>query len=440
MKKFIKILIVVIVCCLWLPVFADQRSPKTEIGFNEVATIDTPMFTYTDISYVPNVPNKEYGRFNFGSVTNKTQKQVPISINILLFDVSHINIGLVSYCTEEDVGGDYAQAKLGAGASSPFNINVTSRYFTEGKGPTDVAYYAILDDNEYCHVGGYENYVGLTMNEIANGKIATKKDEKGNPTVDPSSLMSTVSIGAILITLIILIGSYVIQGVILNALHKRMFASSTALAYLPIANSYIAVKLAFGEKVAKIFLIAYFVSFISIFIKILVFLSYILSFAAFIAFVIDIIKLITKKYGMCYLEPYTSNTQNVALGNNINPNYNSMEVNDEEYDPPAPKKEEDLLSDDDDVVDEAENDKFEEDDNDKLFMNTDSQDLVDLNYSGEINKPASKEISSQPNSFNYNVNDFDNFSDSVFDDGSSNKESQEEKKEEGESDLMDLFK
>lgn len=421
MKRIIKLWILVVVVTFCLPVFAASHTTGELIPVNESATVDTDMFTYTDIAFVPKIEGKEYGKFTFKNVTNKTTNKVPISIDILLFDANRLNIGYVAYCTEEDISGDYAQKKLGAGASSPLSFNAGERYFIEEKGPQDVAYYAVLDDNPYCHVGGKDKYEGLTIEEILKGGITTKTEE--DPSIEEISKL--LEGGYIMVFLIMGVGvivAFVIQGLILNALHKRMFASTTGLAYLPIGCNYVSCKLAFGEKIGKIYVIAYFVSFVGIIIKPLILVSYLLSFVSGIAFILVIVKLITKKYDLCYLEPFTNN-ENVAMEGN--------------YTVVGDQKPED------NTITETHGDTVEtpEETNNSFLNGSAGQEIVDLSYSSDNTSSNSFEDDT-PNSFNYNVNDFVNFNDNTTEDSSNNEESQNtnNNNKEGESDLMDLFR
>lgn len=436
MKKIIKFFILLVVAGFTLPVFAANTGELIPIG--EKASIETDMFTYSDISYVATVPGKSFGRFTFSNVVNKTTKQVPISIDILLFDSNRINIGFLAYCTDEDVGGEYAQKKLKAGASSPFSINVTSKYFIETKGTSDVAYYAVLDDNPYCHVGGYNKYEGLTIEEIVGGKVTIKTDDGKEVDVDVTSLFSGVSMMILLIALFAIIVMYVVQGIILNALHKRMFASTTALAYLPIAGNYVAVKLAFGGNVAKIYILAYFASFASVIIKPLVILTYLLSFVSAFAFILDIVKLITKKYNLFYLEPMTMN-ENVDLNTNF-----TSEVQEE-----TSKKEDYTLEDEPIGEGGFKPNDLEENPSSSLgnsFLNgTSGQEVIDLNYSDTDSSNLDNTRLDTSNSFNYNVDDFVNFSDNSMPEVDSNENNNEStntnnNQKEGDSALMDLFK
>ncbi len=311
MKKWMKLLLLVLLLGFGYRVHATDYPVATLIPLQDSATVDTDLFTYTGIHYIPVVEGKDYGRFVFDSILNKADKSTPVSINILLFDANEKNIGYVAYCTTEDVESDYAHMKLAAGTTTAFHINVSKRYLMDEKASSDVVYYSVLDDNPYCHVGGRDKYQGLTLTEIISGKVVTDEGKKETvhyeDFVNMSSLFLILSIAAgVLIGLII-------QGLILNALYKRMFATTTALSYLPIASNYVAVKLAFGGKIAMIYIIAFLVSVVLSVVGIGVIIIFFLGMVSGFAFLIVIIKLITKKYDLLYLEPFENN-MNVAIG------------------------------------------------------------------------------------------------------------------------------
>ena len=409
MKKWMKCLLLIFVMVMCVPVFAVERQRGEVIPASESATVYTDLFTYTDMSYSPSVAGKDYGRFSFKSITNVSTKSVPISIDILLFDSKLENIGFVTYCTDQDFGGEFAQKKLGSNATTSFYINVTSRYFVADKGPSDVMYYSVFDENEYCHVGGYDKYAGLTMEEIASGIVVKNSDsENGIPSIsfDTNTLMNYGSttlmlFGIIIVVSIILI---IIQGLILNALHQRMFGDTTILAYIPIANQYIAVKLAFGGKVAGIFVI---VLILSLFLTLIVpIIPSLVSLVSSAAFIIDILKLITKNYKMCYLEPL-NNSDGVDLDHSV-----SVEVAEEHSD-----------EEEEDVVSEEESTEGETDESSEGESTGVEDSILNLNY-GTDSTPNFTETQ-------------DNMDSSTMD--NQDLKAQENVKE-GESDLMNLFK
>ena len=196
-----------------------------------------------------------YPVISFGSITNnsKSTKPIPISIDILMFDSSQKNIGFITYCSEKDLDTDYSGAVIRQKESLPFNLSIVKKYFVKEKSYSDVAYFSVLDDNEYCKVGAYDKYEGLTYEEIKNGITKTEKSPADN--INDLMFSLGAGVGFIGVFIFILLFVYIIYGVILNALYKRMYAEKTVLAYLPFTNIYITIKLAFGSMIAKIYMI-----------------------------------------------------------------------------------------------------------------------------------------------------------------------------------------
>ena len=116
----------------------------------------------------------------------------------------------------------------------------------------------------------------------------------------------------LIIIVLSVIGGFIIYGMILNSLHRGMYGRGNGLVYLPIANNYFAVKMAFGKIVAIVTLVANFLSGVLALLN-LSFVLYLVSFVQIVAFIVDIIKLVTKKYDLFYLEPAISG---IDYGNN----------------------------------------------------------------------------------------------------------------------------
>ena len=156
-------------------VYADDYKTNTLIPVNTVASVETDKFDYKNFVYNSTVDAKGNATIKFETIQNNTLSKTAISINVLLFDESKKNIGFLTYCTDKDVSSDNAGFKFKANQAVPFTISVTKRYFVEGKLPKDVRYIAVRDENRYCQIGGYDNYKGLTIEEILNGPETTKK-------------------------------------------------------------------------------------------------------------------------------------------------------------------------------------------------------------------------------------------------------------------------
>ena len=330
MKKIGKILLLlVLLFCFYYNVDAKDYNVKELISISDTATVKTDTFTYNNIKYVPLAEGAKYAKFNFESVVNNTDKSIPVSIDILLFDKDKKNIGYVTYCSKKDYSSDYANFELKGKATTAFSINIEKRYFVVVdekkeifKEAKDISYYSVYDENVYCHIGGYDKYKGLTLEEIDKGELAEKKT---TPTEEISVFKDSIDFKSLLKYAIILIVVYGVTGIVLNELDKRMNATSSPIAYLPIGNNYVSMKLAFGDLIAKIYVVCLFIS-IVLYVLSIRFLLYLFGFASSVAFIIDIVKLITKKYDLLIFEPVTHN----YVGNNSNvesvPSNDNIEV------------------------------------------------------------------------------------------------------------------
>ena len=329
MKNKIVFFLAVIVSFFTINVNAEELN--TLYPVDSVISIQTKNFSYSGMKFNSGVKDRNgYPVISFGSITNnsKSTKPIPISIDILMFDSSQKNIGFITYCSEKDLDTDYSGAVIRQKESLPFNLSIVKKYFVKEKSYSDVAYFSVLDDNEYCKVGAYDKYEGLTYEEIKNGITKTEK----SPADKINDLIFSLGagVGFIGVFIFILLFVYIIYGVILNALYKRMYAEKTVLAYLPFTNVYITIKLAFGSMIAKIYMILYFLSFGLVFLHLEI-LTAILSLVSGVAFILVIIKLITGKYDLLYFEPSVNNTNNnVGLNeyNNYSNNVNNNVITD----------------------------------------------------------------------------------------------------------------
>ena len=325
MKNKIVFFLAVIVSFFTINVNAEELN--TLYPIDSVISIQTKNFSYSGMKFNSGVKDRNgYPVISFGSITNnsKSTKPIPISIDILMFDSSQKNIGFITYCSEKDLDTDYSGAVIRQKESLPFNLSIVKKYFVKEKSYSDVAYFSVLDDNEYCKVGAYDKYEGLTYEEIKNGITKTEK----SPADKINDLIFSLGagVGFIGVFIFILLFVYIIYGVILNALYKRMYAEKTVLAYLPFTNVYITIKLAFGSMIAKIYMILYFLSFGLVFLHLEV-LTAILSLVSGVAFILVIIKLITGKYDLLYFEPSVNNTNNNVGSNKYNNYSNNVNNN-----------------------------------------------------------------------------------------------------------------
>lgn len=337
MKRFLKVLLFTFVFFYVANVNAQSYDVGTLIPVNNSATVETDTFTYNDINF-NNYDNSGYRLISFQSITRKSSgnSPIPISINVLLFDSEEKNIGYVTYCSEKDYDGDYSGYTIKSSQSSPFTIKLVKKYFVN-KDDTlksqytfnDIAYYSVLDDNHFCKVGGYDKYKGLTLEQINSGELSNAKTKT---VFNFSDIIPSISGGVlvIVISLLIVFIALFIFGSILNALYKRMYAEKTALAYIPITNSYICVKLAFGKIVSLIYIILFFISIPLSFAGVGMIFSSLLGVFCSIAFIVVIIKLITKKYDLFYFEPSVKSNINQVSNYNSDVSTNSAYLNRDE--------------------------------------------------------------------------------------------------------------
>lgn len=334
MKKVFKYFLVFgIIFSFTLKVDAQDFQKGDLIPVGTAATVDTELFIYKDFIYNAVIDDKGNSEIFFGSIKNKGTKKVPVSVNILLFDAEKKNIGFLTYCTDKDVESNYAQFELRSNQEAPFSISVSKKYFVEGKTSSDIQYISLLDENKYCQIGGYDKYKGLTIEEITDGSVASQFTEDGQL----KKLMlffRNKSLMIIIFTIVIVIVIYAINGLILNALYKRIYAKTTAMAYIPFLNIFLSVKLAFGELISKIFIGCYLVSILLTFMKI-TFLSTLVNFVSGISFIVVIIKLITKKYDLfCYSPSMKVNSVNNNMkfvNSNNGDNSNSKNSNNNNF-------------------------------------------------------------------------------------------------------------
>ena len=297
---------------------AQEYEKNQLIPVNTSATVHTEKFDYRDFVYSSGVDNKGNANVTFGGIQNNTLSKTPVSINMLLFDENKKNIGFLTYCTDKDVSSNYAGLKIQANQTISFNIKVTSRYFIENKTPANVKFVAVMDENKYCQIGGYDKYAGLTIEQITNGDRSSTNGGSNLRLPNISFLFNTGFL-IIAVVAIIIITILVVYGTILNALYKRMYAKKTGLAYLPFTNAYVTAKMAFGPIIAIISTAIFCISFLLVFIGLSI-INTIVSVFFFIAFIVDIIKLITKNYEMLYFEPSVKNdnySQNYSIDGEI---------------------------------------------------------------------------------------------------------------------------
>lgn len=295
MKKGLYFILVLFFLFQLVSVNAVENSKLNLISKDSPSSLDTETFSYKNISF-------SNSRFNFESITNNTGKKLPVSINVLLFDKDKENIGFVTYCSEKDLDSEYAQYNLKPKQSTSFYINISKKYFVEGKSISDISYYSILDDNKYCHIGGYDKYKGKSFDQISkdlSGSISV--DESNTQTNKIIEYFQNSDIKGKITPIIIIVLILIFRGVITNILYKIMYADAPMLSYLPVGTDYVSIKLAFGDLVAKYFVISNIIVLALSFMEFFRAFAYIYAFIGIVGFIMIIVKLITKKYDMLML-------------------------------------------------------------------------------------------------------------------------------------------
>lgn len=282
-------------------VSAKEYSIKEYIPVEDASSVNTDLFYYQNMKFVFHVNSKGLALITFDSIDNHSNKKVPISINLLLFDKDKKNIGYLTYCSDKDIESDYANFKIEPLQSHVFAINLTNIYFTKDKSSDDLKYVVVFDENPYCQIGGYARYEGKTLDQIID-QINAHDSTFSNRIYEVIQSFIHSSFATIIIYILIAIVLLSITGNIINKLYYRFYRVSTNLAYIPLLNFYICVKLAFGGLVGIGYFFSLLLALLLWYFKI-PFLLFIVIIIGVISFFIVIFKLITKKYDFLFFEP-----------------------------------------------------------------------------------------------------------------------------------------
>ena len=157
MKKLIKIIFVLFICLSIKNVYADNYKIKELIPPNVTTSIHTENFSYKMLYF-------DEKMVHFNGISNLTDKELPVSISIGLFDRKGINIGTINYC-------GYS---LKARSEMSFKIEFSKEYMSNNYDEKDIRYIAILGDNINCRTDGSQDYIGKsieTMGVISNQEL-----------------------------------------------------------------------------------------------------------------------------------------------------------------------------------------------------------------------------------------------------------------------------
>ena len=246
MKKVLLYLIAFLILFMNYDVYAEEYKKQTLIPIDTPATVNTDLFLYTDFSYSSYIDGDGNAYVSFAFIKNNSNSKLPVSINLLLFDENQKNIALVAYCSTTDYGGQYERFELASGQSSTYSIKITPKYFVADAYPKDVRYIAVLDDNNYCHIGGYTKYKGMTLEEIVGTRIenddfVTKVFNQIMNLFGDSALVKKILYIACVLLVLYLYGSFI------NPLYYWMYEKNSVLVYLPFIDVFVITKLVFDN-------------------------------------------------------------------------------------------------------------------------------------------------------------------------------------------------
>ena len=443
MKKYFSL-----ICLLFIgiafPVNAANYETKTLIPVDTEATVNTELLSYENFIYHSVGDDKGNCEIEFGNITNNTDDKIPVSINLLLFNSSKKNIGYVTYCSERDVDSEYTGRLLSPHEALPFKITVSRRYVDGDYNAYETKYVAVLDENKYCQVGGYRNYVGQTLEEILAGK---ENNNKTNAEIFENIYAFLKDNGIIyyaVLALIVLVVIAILGGII-NIFHRKIYGKPTKLAYIPILNMFVIIKMAFGGIVGAVYLgLLLLASFLAVIGQ--PGLLKILSVIEIISLLIVIIKVITKKYDLFLLEPKMHRNNIESSGDfhdlttynstsEVQNNSNFQEFQDlyqPESTPPTmekkePKKKKGLF------------DMFKKNDN-MMSLNNDNNkgdSFVDLSYNNGFSN--NNETLDDDNSISVSQGSDNSFNDDLNLDNNSNDDYSNDGSNDGESDIFKFF-
>lgn len=428
MKKYFSLLLFLI-CIMVLPVHASNYDVQTLIPIDTEASVSTDTITYQNFIYHSASDDKGNCTLSFSSISNNTDNKIPVTIDLLLFDANKKNIGYVTYCSERDIDSEYSGKLLQPHEAINYNITVSKRYLAGDNKPTDTRFVAVMDENPYCHVGGYKNYEGLTMEEIITG---TQANHKTHAEIFDELFAFLKDNGIVYYAVLIVLGilALLISGSIINFFHRKIYGKPTSLAYLPALDLFVIVKMAFGSIIGAIYLGLVLLSLF------LVYMSHwtlfiILAVIAGISLVIVIIKVVFKKYDLFLLEP-KMNTLPVNIGGDFHDlrSYNGGEeqnfsANNDSSQEKKPHK--GLFS------------MFQKPEN--PVMNQSQDTFVDLSYGSDFSNQSLDDSQTQTEE-KVSLGS-DSLSDSLYDDinrnDPENDNSNDNQNNEGESDIFKFF-
>ena len=156
MKKIVKILVVLLLLVVTKNVYAANYQIRELIPVKIKTTVVTKNFSYRRFQY-------NDGKIEFEGIKNLTDKDIPITISIGLFNKDKKNIGTINYC-------DYTISNK---EEVKYDIDVTKDYLGKDYSISDIKYISVLGDNINCRTDGSDEFIGQTVEEIGYAKNNT---------------------------------------------------------------------------------------------------------------------------------------------------------------------------------------------------------------------------------------------------------------------------
>ena len=127
-------------------------------------TIVTNNFSYQDFYY-----DKSKKTIVFDNIKNLSDKELPITVSIGLFDKDKNNIGIINHCSKKNKNESISDIVLNSKDSKKYEISVVNEKIIV----EDIKYISILNDNINCNKENSFDYVGKKINKIG---VIEKKD------------------------------------------------------------------------------------------------------------------------------------------------------------------------------------------------------------------------------------------------------------------------
>ncbi|MBQ3297760.1 MAG: hypothetical protein IJG97_03020 [Bacilli bacterium] len=179
MKK-VFYLILLLISISTINVNAANYELKELIPVNVKTTIVTNNFSYQSFCYSDSELEGENSHNNaiiFENIKNISDKELPVSISLALFDKDRKNLSVINYCSVKDKSSNASGTKLKSKGEMPYSIEVDKSYLPEDKTVEDIKYIAILSDNINCNSETLLDYAGYPIEDISMGKNNTLDDD-----------------------------------------------------------------------------------------------------------------------------------------------------------------------------------------------------------------------------------------------------------------------